>query len=128
MANGNPGGSEAARGAAAHLEYVRDRRLRKLLELMESEPRPRIQHWALTFKLSQSHLQHLFKRATGVGLGHALYERRLQRAAQLLRSTDMSIKEIAGAVGYRHSSSFTRAFEREFHRAPLHFRSESSVH
>jgi len=76
--------------------------------------------------MSQSHLQHLFKQATGVGLGRVLYERRLQRAATLLRSTDMPVKEIAGAVGYRHSSSFTRAFERRFNQAPLHFRTESS--
>ena len=113
---------------AADIERVRDRRLRKLLELIESGPLYKIQDWALAFKLSQSHLQHLFKHATGVGLGQVLSERRLQRAAQLLMSTDMSVKEIAGVVGYSHSSSFTRAFERRFNRAPLHFRSENGAH
>lgn len=126
MANGGARRWGTDIGVAADIEQVRDRRLRELLERIESEPLQKIQDCALAFKLSQSHLQHLFKQATGVGLGHVLYERRLQRAAKLLRSTDMSVKEIAGAVGYSHSSSFTRAFERRFNRAPLNFRTESS--
>ncbi len=46
--------------------------------------------------------------STGVGLGHVLTEQRLQKAALLLTGTSMRIKEIAAAVGYEHTSSFTR--------------------
>jgi transcriptional regulator GlxA family with amidase domain len=106
---------------------VEDVRLRKLLRLMEEDPLGTIHDWALAFNLSHSHLQHLFKQATGVGLGHALTQKRLERAAYLLENTNMSVKEIACAVGYEHTSSFIRAFERQFETAPRRFRMQKSA-
>jgi transcriptional regulator GlxA family with amidase domain len=106
---------------------IQDLRLRKLLELMEVDPRGTIQTWALTLNLSHSHLQHLFKQATGRALGRALTEKRLQKAAQLLANTNLSIKEIACAVGYEHTSSFTRAFERRYEHAPRRYRMRKTV-
>lgn len=99
-----------------------DARLRQLLDLIEADPLGNSQDWALTLNISNSHLQHLFKKATGVALGQALAEKRLQKAARLLATTNLRIKEIACAVGYEHTSSFTRAFERRFAQAPRHFR------
>ena len=104
---------------------VVDSRLRKLLELIENDPRGNIHTWAATFNLSNSHLQRLFKQATGTALGQALTEKRLQKAAQLLVNTNLSIKEIASAVGYEHTSSFTRAFERRFEDAPRSYRTRN---
>ena len=104
-----------------------DARLRKLLFLIEADPLGNSQDWALTLNISNSHLQHLFKKATGVALGQALAEKRLQKAARLLATTNLRIKEIACAVGYEHTSSFTRAFERRFAQAPRHFRIENAA-
>jgi transcriptional regulator GlxA family with amidase domain len=106
---------------------VEDVRLRKLLRLMEEDPLGTIHDWALAFNLSHSHLQRLFKQATGIGLGHVLTQRRLQRAAHLLANTNMSVKEIASAVGYEHTSSFIRAFERQFETAPRRFRMQKNI-
>ena len=106
---------------------IEDIRLRKLLRLMEEDPLGTINDWALAFNLSNSHLQHLFKQATGIGLGHALTRKRLQRAAHLLANTNMSVKEIAYAVGYEHTSSFIRAFERQFEQAPRRYRMQNSA-
>jgi transcriptional regulator GlxA family with amidase domain len=106
---------------------IQDLRLRKLLELMEVDPRGNIRTWALTLNLSHSHLQHLFKQATGKALGRALTEKRLQKAAQLLANTNLSVKEIASAVGYEHTSSFTRAFEKRFEHAPRRYRMRKAV-
>lgn len=105
-----------------YLQDIRDARLRKLLELIDSDPLGKIHDWAVALNLSQSHLQHLFKQATGLGLGHLLTEKRLQKAATLLANTNLSIKEIASAVGYEHASSFTRAFERRFEQGPRSYR------
>jgi len=104
-----------------------DARLRKLLVLIEADPVGNSQEWALTLNLSNSHLQHLFKKATGMALGQALAEKRLQKAARLLATTNLRIKEIACAVGYEHTSSFTRAFERRFAQAPRHFRTKNAA-
>jgi transcriptional regulator GlxA family with amidase domain len=104
-----------------------DERLRKLLVLIEADPLGNSQDWALTLNISNSHLQHVFKKATGIALGQALAEKRLQKAARLLTTTNLRIKEIASAVGYEHTSSFTRAFERRFAQAPRHFRIKNAA-
>jgi transcriptional regulator GlxA family with amidase domain len=97
-------------------------RVRKVLKLIESEPARSIQDLADECNLSQSHLQHLFKQHTGVQLGQLLLESRIVKAAQLLENSNMSVKEIAFAVGYEHTSSFIRAFERRFFIAPRCYR------
>jgi AraC family transcriptional regulator, arabinose operon regulatory protein len=95
--------------------------LQKILQRMESGSPCTMRELALEFDLSPSRLQHLFKEQTGTRLGHWLAELRLQRAAHLLAESNMSVKEVAHAVGYRHSSSFVRAFERVFQQAPGRF-------
>lgn len=103
---------------------AQDERLRKMLEIIESGSLCTIGDLALEFHLSASHLQHLFKAHTGSRLGRRLAEQRLHRAALLLLQSNMSVKEVAYAVGYKHPPSFVRAFERFFQRAPGHYRQE----
>jgi AraC-like DNA-binding protein len=97
-------------------------RIRRMLEMVESASLCKISDLASELNLSESRLQHLFKQTTGVGLGRVLTERRLQKAALLLRGTRLRIKEIAAAVGYEHTSSFTRAFEQRFAQPPQVYR------
>ena len=104
------------------IPIVQDCRLRKVLQKIASNSPQKIQDLALECNLSESHLQHLFKECTGLGLGRLLADQRMQRAANLLEQTNLSIKEIAWTVGYEHTSSFTRAFERHFREAPRCFR------
>jgi AraC-like DNA-binding protein len=106
----------------ALIAIVQDCRLRKVLQKIASDSPQKIQDLALECNLSESHLQHLFKESTGLGLGRLLIEKRMQRAVELLGQTTLSIKEIAWSVGYEHTSSFTRAFERHFHEGPRCFR------
>jgi len=94
------------------------------MQMIESEAPHKIHDLALELNLSQSHLQHLVKKRTGIGLGRLLTEHRLQRAAHLLAQSHMSVKEIACTVGYEHTSSFTRAFERRFGQGPRCYRQE----
>jgi AraC-like DNA-binding protein len=47
---------------------------------------------------------------------------RLQRAAKLLKESHDSLRAIALAVGYESESSFNKAFKRQFHQTPGHFR------
>jgi len=101
---------------------VREERLQKILEMIESGKPCTIQALAEELNLSHSRLQHLFKQETGISLGHVLTQQRLYRAAHLLTHSNKRIKEIAHAVGYEHASSFIRAFERHFAKAPRLFR------
>jgi transcriptional regulator GlxA family with amidase domain len=102
---------------------IQERRLRQVVETLVAEPSLSIRDLALRVSLSPEHLQRLFKQHTGIQLGSLIAERRLQKAAELLTLSNLSIKEIASAVGYRHHSSFVRAFQRRFAEAPKHYRS-----
>lgn len=99
-----------------------DSRVRKILVMIASGKTLTIRSLALEFNLSSSYLPRLFKQQTGIAMGKWLGECRLQRAAQLLANGYMSVKEIAHSVGYGHTSSFIRAFERRFARAPACYR------
>lgn len=109
-------------GSSVSTPPVRERRLRQVVEMIESEPSCSIRDLALKVSLSPAHLQRLFKQQTGTQLGSLVAERRLQKAAELLTISNLSIKEIAHTVGYRHHSSFVRAFQRRFSQAPKHYR------
>ena len=104
------------------LASAQETRVRSVLKLIESAPECSIHELAQHLKLSHSHLQHLFKQHTGIQLGHLLTEQRLLKAAQLLENSSLSVKEIAYTVGYEHTSSFIRAFERRFRQAPRRYR------
>jgi AraC family transcriptional regulator len=109
------------------LESISERRVRQVVEIIESEPSFSISDLAQKVGLSPAHLQRLFKQQTGLQLGSLVAEKRLLKAAQLLMVSNMSIKEIAHIVGYRHHSSFVRAFQRRFARAPKYFRYENDT-
>jgi transcriptional regulator GlxA family with amidase domain len=128
--NGSAAKDAARDGAAksngikpvAPFSGVWEDRLRRIMQRIESSPPRKIRDLALQCNLSQSHLQHVFKQGAGIGLGRLLLEYRMQRASEFLAHTNMSVKEIAFAVGYEHTSSFSRAFERHFNQAPRCYR------
>ena len=47
---------------------------------------------------------------------------RLKLGAELLRSTEDSVAEVAALVGYGSEAAFNRAFKREFDCPPAQFR------
>src|ERR1700744_2035420 len=112
--------------AALSLMLLRDslleRRVARILQLVEAGTTFAIRDLAAELRLSPAYLQRLFKHETGICMGEWLSEQRLQRAAYLLSNSYLSIKEITHAIGYEHTSSFIRAFERRFARAPARYR------
>ncbi|HTV65911.1 MAG TPA: helix-turn-helix transcriptional regulator [Bryocella sp.] len=100
-----------------------DPRVGKILRAVEDDPFCEVEELASRVSLSRSRLSHLFKAATGVSLQTFLSDLRLQRAAELLQSTDMPIKEISYQVGYRHAPSFVRAFRNKVGSSPQDYRS-----
>ena len=77
--------------------------------------------------LSKHHLIRLFSRQTGMSPYQYLHMCRINRAQVLLRSTDMTVAQIADAVGYSDSVIFIRHF-RAFHPVtPGEYRRESII-
>jgi AraC-like DNA-binding protein len=102
-----------------------ERRVLKTVEMVEAGTTFAIRDLAAELRLSPAYLRRLFKNETGVCMGEWLSERRLQRAAYLLSNSYLSIKEITHVVGYEHTSSFIRAFERRFLQAPARYRKQN---
>jgi AraC-like DNA-binding protein len=123
---GPAGPARAVTATPALPDLPLEPRVRKILERGESGQPLNIRDLAVEFHLSPAYLQKLFKHETGFRMGEWLNELRLQRAAQLLESSYLSIKEITHTVGYEHPSSFIRAFERRFTQPPARYRKRTA--
>ena len=73
-------------------------------------------------KLSPAHFSREFRRAFGESPHQYLLNRRLERAAALLRMTDRSVADICLTVGLRSVGSFTTSFGRTFGMSPTAYR------
>lgn len=117
-----PGTASSAPEACNLVPIVHERRLLRVMQTIESRLPHSVKELAQEVRLSPAHLQRLFKQETGIDIGEMLSERRLFRAADLLKTTNMGVKEVAYVVGYGHHSSFVRAFHRRFGQSPRRYR------
>src|SRR5947209_2105310 len=72
--------------------------------------------------LSRAHFSREFRRAFGESPYAYLLTRRLERAAALLRTTDLSVADICFSVGSQSVGSFTTSFTRTFGISPTAYR------
>ena len=77
--------------------------------------------------MSRSNLMRIFRQATGRSPIEYLVRLRIQHAMELLRNTDLSITEIAMAVGFSDSNYFARQFRRVLGESPRSFRTKKSA-
>ena len=100
-------------GASAHLydDYFR------------SEPKQAsLAHFAEKYGYSSAYASRLVKRQTGKNFSELLAEYRLQRAAELLSSSDMSVEDIAFEIGYKVPSALYKRFNAHFGMSPTEYR------
>ena len=100
----------------------RDSRVKQVVQVLNQDPSRTLPELAQNCQISTSRLSHLFKNEIGMNMKDYRLDRRLQAAAALLVLTNMPIKEIAYKAGYRHSSSFVRAFKSHFGLSPASYR------
>ena len=99
-----------------------DPRIEKAVRLLNEDSSRTLAALASNCTLSISRLSHLFKAKTGHTVGNFRRNCRFQAATKMLATTDMSIKQIAYELGYRHTSSFVRAFELHVGVSPSDYR------
>lgn len=75
-------------------------------------------------KMSKSSLLSTFRKATGKSPLAYLLSLRIQRAGELLRTSEKNITEIAYEVGFNDSNYFTRQFRKATQYSPREFRSK----
>ncbi|MEN0051513.1 MAG: ATP-binding protein, partial [Bacteroidota bacterium] len=74
--------------------------------------------------LSRMHLHRKLKALTGQSTTQYMLALRLERAKDLLKTTDLSISEITYRVGFKSQSHFSQAFAREIGQSPSVWRKE----
>ena len=101
-----------------------NRHLMRAKDLVDSRSRDPldVKTLAAAAKLSPAHFSREFTRAFGEPPHRYLLNRRLERAAALLRTTDRSVTDICFTVGLRSVGSFTTSFRREFGMTPTEYR------
>ena len=79
-------------------------------------------HFAKKYGYTPAYASRFIKKQTGKKFSRLLSEYRLQRAAELLSSSDMSIEDIAFEIGYKVPSSLYKHFNAHFGMTPNEYR------
>lgn len=107
-----------ARGSALP-QHIQDIRL-YLTE--HSREKLTLEHLGATFNMNPYYLQKQFKRYIGQSPTEYLIHLRLTRAKELMRTTQMTISEIAHTVGIENLSYFTHQFKNQEGLTPQDYR------
>jgi transcriptional regulator GlxA family with amidase domain len=120
--------AQALEGIDQEGDVVRDAQIASVLAEVRSAP-------SLSWELSELAKRAGLSRSVFVERGTALLGKpvgrwirdvRLERARDLLRTTDAAVKEVASRVGYANESAFARAFMREHGVSPARYRESAS--
>jgi len=74
------------------------------------------------FNLSIQYMSHFFRAKSGSNFIEYIIQRRMNRACELLVSTEKRIHEICEEVGYHNVPSFTRKFTEMYGMNPSRYR------
>ena len=86
-----------------------------------------IEELAERFCISTSALKNCFKAIYGSSIYSFLRSARMNRAATLLKTTDLGVAQVAGEVGYSNPSKFAAAFQKEIKMRPLEYRNAGEI-
>jgi len=99
-----------------------DRRIQAVMSKMKNDPAVELSELAAMVNLSVSRLRHLFKVETGTTPTQYLKEWRLRRAAELMRTTFLTVKEIVRQLGLASGSHFVGDFKKIYGMSPKEYR------
>ena len=74
------------------------------------------------YPINPTTLKEVFKDVYGTSIAAHLKKHRMEKAAQLLRETDLPVAEVARQVGYESQSKFSTAFREQFGQLPKEYR------
>ena len=99
-------------------------RLKPVFDLIEAELASDLSvgRMAAAVSMSPSHFRRYFKQMLGRSYVRYLHSYRVQRAAQLLGRSDLTLAQIAGEVGFCDQSYFGLVFRRQLGTTPAAFR------
>ena len=83
---------------------------------------PTVQHIAEALNVSPGYLSSLLKVLTGQSTQQHIHDTLIEKAKEKLSTTDLSVSEVAYALGFEHSQSFSKMFKNKTKLSPLAFR------
>ena len=110
---------------------LRTRDLKRIAEVCEILDKhiadaPTIPDLARTLNWNETQLMRSFRQAVGMTVHNYLHRARMERAYELLSTTEMTITQVALETGYEYSSNFATAFRRFFELTPKQVRAKIS--
>lgn len=84
-----------------------------------------IEELSRQYLMNPTTLKAAFKEVYGTSIAAHMKQHRMERAAKLLRETNMSVAEIAQAVGYDNQSKFSAAFKACYQVLPREYRKKA---
>lgn len=103
-----------------------DEKLDKVMRFLDRnyDKRVSLQDAAALVALSPKYLSRLFKEVVGIGFSDYRLKVRMEKAVELLETTEYSIAEIAFKLGYENPESFARLFGKVVGCTPTEYRIE----
>ncbi len=120
------GGMETENGAAKRPYFYKSQteKIKAIHALISESPQNHytLERLSKEFNIPLTSMKNCFRAVYGNTIYAYLRSLRMSRAANLLQTTDRSISEIAGDVGYDSPSKFSAAFKKEMYVLPLEYR------
>ncbi len=109
------------------LSSYENMRLQEARDIMSTQfnPPPTIRELARTVGLNETKLKRGFKQLFGATIHDYGNYHRMQKALELLQTTEMSITDVGQTVGYEYQTSFTAAVKHFFGVTPRQLRSRA---
>jgi AraC-like DNA-binding protein len=106
-------GTDRVSARVRHIEGLQKWRLKRVFDYIDADMSSKInsRDLAAVAGLSRMHFASQFRVATGLRPHEFLLQRRIRRAAELMRDTTMPIIEIALSVGFQTQAHFTTVFK-----------------
>lgn len=95
-----------------------------ILNRIETQMRISLSQEARDLQMDVTTLSRLIQKYTGCSFTELLHTARFNRAIEMLRETNLSVTDIAGAVGYENTAFFYRRFGERYGCTPLEYRKQ----
>jgi AraC family transcriptional activator of pobA len=84
---------------------------------------PTVQYLADQLNYTPNYLSDMLRSLTGLNAQQHIHEKLIERAKELLSTTNLSVSEVAFHIGLEHPQSFSRLFKTKTRLSPVQFRS-----
>lgn len=109
-----------------HNEEGQDERLTAMLNYIQNNYQTvTLESVAEQFHLSEPYVSKYIKDKSGKTFGEHVAHIRMKRAKTLLKNGNMTVENIAYAIGYQNVEHFNRTFKKSFDMTPIQYRNES---